>query len=159
MKARSHSTFLDRFVARTRKSSTGCVEWQSFVNRGGYGRLYQKGKMHLAHRVSFELFSGPIPDGLCVLHQCDNPKCVSPSHIRLGTYRDNALEMYARGRGRTNFSRGVGNGSSRLTEDQVRLIRSMQGTGKTCKEIGDEFGISDVSVGRIWSRENWKHLS
>lgn len=74
-----------------------CWLWHGPV-RGRYGHIYANGKNRAAHRIAYGLTFGPIPDGLLVLHHCDNPVCVRPDHLFLGTARDNTLDMYAKGR-------------------------------------------------------------
>jgi hypothetical protein len=74
-----------------------CWVWTAST-RGGYGSIGISGRMERSHRVSWELANGPIPAGLCVLHHCDNPLCVNPGHLFLGTKKDNAKDMYSKGR-------------------------------------------------------------
>lgn len=81
---------------------TDCWEWTRSTNNVGYGMFrYRKGLMRTAHRVSYEMHKGPIPDGMIVCHTCDNPKCVNPDHLWLGTRRDNYNDMVAKGRSKT----------------------------------------------------------
>ena len=79
--------------------TTDCWEWQHATNNIGYGMFrFDKNTMRTAHRVSYELFNGPIPAGMCVCHKCDNPICVNPKHLWAGTLKDNAQDMVAKGR-------------------------------------------------------------
>lgn len=80
----------------TVRPSDGCWEWQGRVNEQGYGTLVAAGRFWFAHRLSMFLHSGPIPVGLDVLHACDNPRCVRPDHLRLGTDHDNQIDRAAR---------------------------------------------------------------
>jgi len=77
---------------------TGCWEWTKYLNEFGYGRMRFNGKKELSHRVSYTVFVEPIPDGLLVLHTCDNPRCVNPEHLFLGTDKDNFEDAVAKGR-------------------------------------------------------------
>ena len=77
---------------------TDCWEWQCATNNIGYGFFRDGDKMRTAHRVSYELFKGPIPKGMVVCHKCDNPKCVNPDHLWLGTMQDNYNDMVSKGR-------------------------------------------------------------
>ena len=88
----------ERIAAHVAPGVNGCVEWTGHVDRKGYGRVSIEGRQVFAHRVAWELAHGPIPDGLCVLHHCDNPPCCNPAHLFLGTIRDNNLDMSAKGR-------------------------------------------------------------
>ena len=76
----------------------GCLVWKKGVTWNGYGRIKLNGKTQRAHRVMWELMNGPIPEGMIVLHSCDNPPCVLPDHLRLGTVKENNREAYAKGR-------------------------------------------------------------
>jgi hypothetical protein len=80
---------------------TDCWEWQGGKNNVGYGLIRDEHGMRTTHRVSYELYKGNIPKNLCVLHSCDNPKCVNPEHLRLGTRKDNTQDMISKGR--TNY--------------------------------------------------------
>jgi hypothetical protein len=94
------ATVEDRFWANVDKSGD-CWEWQASVNLDGYGRFCLKGKRIRAHRLSWVLANGEIPEGMCVLHKCDNPPCVSPDHLFLGTRADNVRDMVQKGRCRS----------------------------------------------------------
>ena len=109
--------------------------------------------MLLAHRVSWELYRGKIPAGLCVLHRCDNPSCVNPEHLFLGTKKDNALDREHKGRGR--LSHGEFSGFNKVTNEQVLEIRN---NPETSRKIAPKYGISDRMVRYIKSRSNWKHI-
>jgi hypothetical protein len=94
-----------RFWPRVRKS-TGCWEWTGGrYKSGGYGQFKASVGQVRAHRFSWELHNGPIPDGMWVLHRCDNPPCVRPEHLYLGTVRENVRDMIERGRGAGHFPR------------------------------------------------------
>ena len=76
----------------------GCWEWQGYRNPLGYGRMRKDGKKHLAHRISYTLFVGEIPEGKMLCHKCDNPSCVNPDHLFVGTNQDNVSDCIAKGR-------------------------------------------------------------
>jgi len=95
-------TVEQRLYCNTRVTSRGCLEYTRCQLPSGHGQIHYKGKTVLAHRLSWELANGPIPEGLCVLHDCDNPPCINPEHLFLGTRVDNNLDRDSKGRGRTN---------------------------------------------------------
>jgi len=96
--SRLNKTTLQRFFDNTIVSN-GCWLWNGGVSDNGYGNMSVGGKKYLAHRISFELFVGPIPEGSMCLHSCDNRSCVNPGHLRLGDSRDNHRDMAMRYRG------------------------------------------------------------
>jgi HNH endonuclease len=131
-----------------------CWEWTAGkAGRMGYGKVKRHGKTTLAHRVSWEIANGQIPDGLQVCHHCDNPPCVNPSHLFLGTQKEN-LEDRDR-KGRAVWSPGERNGTSKLTEDHVREVRrlGMIHSETTQGKIGERFGLTQSGVCRIVNGE------
>jgi len=90
--ARPKSDPIKRFLDKVQKMNTGCHEWTSTLNRGGYGKFYYEKKQDVAHRVAYELFVGSAK-GRWVLHKCDNRKCVNPDHLFLGNNLDNIQDM------------------------------------------------------------------
>lgn len=108
-----------RFSARIRVTPE-CWQWIGASGGGGYGHMRVSGKVVGAHRVSYELHRGPIPDGLHVLHSCDNPLCVNPAHLRLGTHQDNMADMYSRGR--RTAARGLRNGAAKLGDSGIQRV-------------------------------------
>lgn len=129
-----------------------CWEWTGSCNKHGYGRYAEEGSHVLAHRKSFELFVGPIPEGMQVLHRCDNPPCINPFHLFLGTHRDNMADMFAKGRGRRLA--GEENPNSKLKYRDVLEIRS---SILPRRELADRFGVSGqlirlVQLGKVWKK-------
>lgn len=92
-----HVPLIDRFFKYIQETG-GCWNWMSGRIPTGYGYLTLRGKNVYAHRLSWTIFFGPIPEGLCVLHRCDNPSCVRPDHLFLGTLSDNSIDMWRKGR-------------------------------------------------------------
>lgn len=133
----------------------GCHEFTAQKNASGYGVISIDGKQGLAHRVSWVAHNGAIPCGLHVLHKCDNPKCVNPEHLFLGTNRDNVDDKIAKGR--LPRADGEYNNRSKLNSFQVKVIRRMLGfESMTYKEISSIFGVSiqniyQIKIGRSWS--------
>lgn len=125
----------DRFWDKVHKSD-GCWTWEGRHQRIGYGIFWIDSNPYLAHRVSYTMAFGPIPEGLCVCHRCDNRACVRPSHLFLGTQRDNMLDMSRKRRRHC------------LSQTQVDAARALIQCGKTAKTIAHQFGVSPTTIGR-----------
>jgi len=143
----------ERMEFRSRRAPNGCLEWQGTINDAGYGLIRIHGQYWRAHRVAFHLSQGPIPDHLHVCHSCDNPRCIEPSHLWLGTNADNTADMDAKGRRRP--SHGEQHFSAKVTEVQVRAIRA---DPASYREIGKRYGISHKAVSRIKCLRVWRHV-
>lgn len=155
------TTISDRFWKKVEKTSD-CWNWVGCKDAKGYGEIGVGGKRGtaFAHRVSFELHNGQIPVGLHVLHRCDNPSCVRPDHLFLGTHSDNMQDMWEKGRGRCDGAgrRGSANGNHRLTEPQVIEIRSRVSSGATRRGLAREFNVSKTLISLIANGAVWTHL-
>lgn len=149
----------DRFFAKVLKSmdSDGCWNWIASKYRDGYGRIQFQRKSVRAHRISWQIHHGPIPDGVQVLHRCDNPLCVRPDHLFLGTHDDNMADKVAKGR---QFRpEGEANGAARLSCDEVINIRKLYvGGGRTYQSLAAQFGVSSGDIRLIVTMENWNGL-
>lgn len=146
--------FISRFFSNIKAVPSGCHEWQRSKKPGGYGQLRLGGKTLYAHRVAWEIANGDIPNGLHVCHTCDNPKCVNPDHLFLGTHADNMRDKKMKGRA-VAFN-GESHPRSRLTENVVREIRRMRTNGLTLRAIASEFGVSHVQVFKVCGGKQWK---
>jgi hypothetical protein len=138
-------------IARHARIGNDCWEWQAAKSARGYGFVKYHGSQRYAHRLAYETFVGPIPDGMCVCHHCDNPSCVKPSHLFLGTHADNRADCVAKGR----HGRGERNGRAKLGESDVAEIRRRLTRGELQQCLADEYGmsnqqISNISTGRAW---------
>ncbi len=140
--------------------NSGCWLWLESVNRHGYGRFRWEGRNQLAHRLSFAAANGQIPSRMVVRHKCDNPGCINPAHLMIGTQADNCHDMRARGRssdGRPRPSvRGEGNGHAKHSEETMLAVRDASGT---YADIAKRFGVSKSSVGYVKRGIQWGHLS
>lgn len=154
----------ERFWSKVDKRGPDeCWEWQA-SGVSGYGTIGVGGRAGgkvLAHRLSWELHSGPIPDseehhGTVVLHTCDNRKCVNPAHLRLGTQSDNVRDMDAKGRRKNTPHHGEKHGNAKLTDEAVRFIRK---SNLPQKKLAEMFGVSKYPIYRIKSGKGWTHVT
>ena len=148
---------LKNFWRRVQKTDT-CWLWQGSFMEQGYGKLSTHTSYMSAHRVSWVIHYGPIPEGLFVCHKCDVRACVRPDHLFLGTQADNLADMRRKGRQGKTGLRGERNGRALLTEEQVLVIRRRFAAGEGCYSLGLEYGVSDTTIGAVVSRQNWRHL-
>ena len=161
-----------------------CWIWTGAKVGNGYGKVYFGGKTCRAHRISWELTHGPIAPNLVVLHLCDNPPCVRPDHLTLGTIQENNDDKKWKGRqakgdatgsrlypgnlphGDAHYShikpelvlRGERHGMAKLTEDQVRQIRVLHKNGIGRKELCAMFGVSTHVIWQVQSGRSWTHV-
>lgn len=145
--------FIERFWSQVDQRG-GCWLWTGSRNQKGYGHFFSRlnGEKHYrAHRFSWAMHNGPIPDDMFVCHHCDNRWCVNPDHLFLGTTYENNHDTIRKGRN----NRGERAGGSKLTEDDVRAIRAMRGSDT---EIGRKYGIHPTHIARIRARERWAHV-
>lgn len=145
---------LNRFTSKYKHNlKTDCWEWLAGKHVDGYGTFWVNRKNSLAHRVSYELFVGSIPPSLSVLHTCDNPSCVNPKHLFVGTQDDNMKDMIQKNR------KKVINGSnlpqSKLTIQQVLEIRKKE---KFQYEYAKDFGVCQATVREAQVGLTWKHV-
>ena len=133
------------------KKGSGCWEWTAHKNSQGYGMFNYFGEIWLAHRVSAKINGMDVED-VCVLHHCDNPSCVNPKHLWLGTRGDNNKDRHKKGRSRGGRNIGEANPMSKLTAEEVRWIRQLGGSQY---KIAKCFGITQSTVSRLKSRGSW----
>ncbi len=137
-----------------------CWVWVFGVTGNGYGGLIFEGKRTTAHRVAWILAHGNIPEGLCVLHKCDNPLCCNPDHLFLGTRTDNSIDKESKGRGNhINTPKGEKHGMSRLSESDILRIRELRRSGLQYKQIASLEGIGWSHVKKIARRDVWRHVA
>lgn len=144
----------NRFWARVRKSDD-CWEWTSGFDHFGYGRMHVKGSVVDVHRLSWALANGPIPEGMCICHKCDNPPCVNPSHLFLGTDADNIHDRDAKGR----TQRGMRRTSAKLSDGDVIEIRRAYADGEGNQhELGRSFNVTQQTIWSVVHRVTWTHI-
>ena len=150
-----------RAILRARSTpdpNTGCWRWAGRIDAGGYGVFYwgPNGRAHRrAHRVSYAAFVGD-PGDLHVCHRCDNPGCVNPEHLWLGTAKDNHRDKVAKGRG--NSPKGEWSGASKLTASKIRAIRRRLAAGENQTNVAAAFGVSRPTISHIVAGKTWSHV-
>ena len=144
----------ERFWSKVDRSGE-CWEWAASRYPKGYGRFRVAGRTQYAHRVAWELTHGPIPHGMFVCHRCDNPGCVNPDHLFLGTPADNMRDMREKGRGFTPRLVGETHHQAKLTEADVVAIRA---DPRTQVVIAADYGVTQRNVSAIKRREAWAHI-
>lgn len=139
--------------------TSDCWKWNGSFFSNGYGQFGPEFKeasgnyTRRAHRVSYEIFNGPIPDGMLVLHKCDNRWCVNPAHLFIGTSLDNNKDMFRKNR--ANKPKGSQHGFAKLTEDVVEKIRK---DFRLHREIAEDYGVSRPTITQIKNKRLWKHI-
>lgn len=144
---------LARFESRIMKSNIGCWEWIGMKNRQGYGKETDaKGILRLAHRLSWQFYVGEIPEGKFLLHRCDNPGCVRPDHLFLGTQVDNMKDMAMKSR----QARGTKKKNAKLTDaTALEIFLSKERT----VDLSRKHGVTQTIISAIRHRRRWKHVS
>jgi hypothetical protein len=132
---------VERFREKIAVTEAGCHEWKSTIKRDGYGQFWLNGKSRKAHQVAYRLFVGPIAAGLCVLHKCDNRKCVNPEHLWLGTVRENIADMDAKKR--------RGHKGWITKEIALAIISEYRAGGLSQQAVGKKFGVDQTTVSAL----------
>jgi HNH endonuclease len=141
----------ERLGFRGKRAPSGCLEWQGSTNKQGYAKTRINDVHYAVHRLAWELYNGPIPEGLCVCHRCDNPRCFEVAHLFLGTHKDNVADAIAKGRHMT-----VNGKNGRLTKDQILGIYKSIGTGALAAK---QFGVCEATVYNIRNGKTWAQVT
>jgi len=147
----------DRFWDKVIKTDS-CWLWIGYIGKRGYGDFRINKKTYRAHRVSYVINIGPIPDNLCVLHKCDNRRCIRPDHLWLGTVLDNQKDMSQKKRGKNAYMVGKRAGNIRLTEQQILAIREEFKQGQSKPFLAEKYKVVRQNIHRIITRKSWKHI-
>lgn len=157
--SRTHAPLHERFLRHIDRTDT-CWVWTGNTSRNGYGSIQEGGrnsKTVSAHRYSYEIHKGRIPNGMVVMHACDNPSCVNPEHLSVGTPQENTQDMIRKGRKRTVAPLGINNGKSKLNDDLVRYIRNNR--EKSHASLARELGLSQNCIRGVRSGRTWGHVN
>lgn len=149
--------FTERFWSKV--DTTGdCWIWTRHCSPQGYGKfMLRKGVLVGAHTVSYALARGAIAPGKVICHRCDNPPCVNPDHLFIGTQVDNALDMFAKGRAQR--TRGTARANALLNDDAVRHIRSVARYHGMIRDLAAEFGVSTTTIRAVRAGRKWGHVA
>lgn len=146
-----------RFWAKVDKSGD-CWIWTAYKTPKGYGQFRiggrAKGRAHLSHRVAWAIANGGWPT-LCVCHSCDNPACVNPAHLFLGTHAENMVDRDRKGR----VQHGASHYLAKLTEGDIPTIRAALSAGSSKAAIAKDFGVSRATIRKVGQGKGWKHVS
>ena len=147
---------VDQFWNNHIERDNGCWEWQKGKNDRGYGEVSINGISLYVHRFAWELLNGEIPGGMCILHKCDNPSCINPDHLFIGTQLDNVRDMLSKGRASPPpVHRGTKNNKAVLCEWKVRYIRA---SDLSQRAIARMFGIGKTTVAHVQCGRTWAWL-
>lgn len=148
---------IERFWGRVQKSD-GCWVWMGKPDKDGYGIMRIGGrKAERAHRLSWIIDRGPIPEGLWVLHHCDNPTCVRPDHLFLGTAMDNAVDCNRKGRRRP--SKGEDCYNAKLSKaDVAKIVKEYIPIVMTQDMLAKKYGVSQATISHVLRGGHWKHV-
>lgn len=162
---RNPQSLADRLWKRvdTTAGPAGCWQWQGGTNTNGYGQIRRepfgnalRGIKTTTHRIAWELTYGAIPEGMYVCHCCDNPLCVNPAHLWLGTHAENLADMKAKGRA----ARGDRSGTAKLKSDQVQIIRKILDSGHcTRSDLANLLQVSTSTIDNVIRRKTWEHIN
>lgn len=149
---------IERFWKRVKKQKNDCWVYTGFRDKDGYGLHRVKDKKIRTHRLSWYLSNGKIPQGLLVLHKCDNPSCVNPEHLFLGTARDNSKDMKEKNR----QAFGTRNNGCKLCEKQVLAIKKQAKETNNVRylssKLANKYGVCHHTIRNIITGRSWNHL-
>jgi hypothetical protein len=148
---------IEQKLLRYAVSENGCWNWVATKDRDGYGLLtHHRGKQIRAHRASYEFHVAKIPVGLLVCHSCDNPSCINPNHLFVGTSKENTRDMLDKNR--RPVLRGERHPNAKLTNNQVTQIKQLRSENRLLKDIANQFNISFQTVSSITKGTTWNNI-
>ncbi len=140
---------LPRFLQKIKVAESGCHEWQALMHRDGYGKFCLNQKTIPAHRAAYLLLKGEIPEGMMVLHKCDNRKCVNPDHLYIGTAKDNC---------RDRRERCAWWGTMKYTASEIAKCKELYAAGLSQQKIGEILGMDQTTVSRFVRGKHLKRI-
>lgn len=143
-------SFEDRYIP---EPNSGCWLWEGYVDKGGYGKIKRRGQYYRAHRFSWVVHRGEIPEGIHVLHHCDTPSCVNPDHLFLGTAADNHQDRRNKGR-KLREQDGENNSMAKLTVKDVLAIRA---DPRSNRQIAEDYGVQHQAIQKIKNHRRWAY--
>ncbi|QBP33292.1 HNH endonuclease [Gordonia phage BrutonGaster] len=152
----------ERLLSKIATTDSGCWEFTGSLEPSSYGRVWsggEGGRMLWAHRASWVVHRGEIPDGMFVCHACDNPPCVNPDHLFLGDHKDNMADMARKGRFNLPKLRGESHPGHMLTKQDVQEVRALHSEGVSSRRLGELYGVSKTSILNIINRKTWSHVA
>lgn len=150
----AHASIEARYWRQVIQHPGGCWEWPGAKNDAGYGQVRRReGGVAYVHRLSYEIHNGPIPDGVEVMHRCDNPPCSNPDHLQLGTHADNMSDAQRKGKFIGVHQRS---GPDRITPEKVAAIRRLRGEGIPRATVAEMFRTSPTNITNITSGRTWR---
>ena len=147
----------DRLMKRTKVDERECWNWTGCKDKKGYGYIMFNGKLQIVrkvHRVSFELFNGPIPHGKMILHNCDNPSCINPEHLRIGTAKDNSMDAVSRNR----LHKGLDRYNAKIGDTNAWIVKFGISAGMSVSSLAKHFDVSRQSIKQIRDDITYKHV-
>jgi hypothetical protein len=150
---RAGKTLEDRFWAKVDKSND-CWIWTGLRSPKGYGVFWLHGRRWRTHRITYQFLVAPIPDGMDVCHECDNPPCCNPDHLFIGTRAENILDCVQKGR----HVRGEQVGTAKLSTLDVINIRQLHASGTSTMQIAECYNVAERTVRNAVRRRTWRHL-
>lgn len=163
-KLRGHDALNTRsnffYASVSMPNDDGCMTWLSSRNKKGYGQMNNGGAaVMLAHRVSYEIHFGLFDESLCVLHKCDNPSCVAPEHLFLGTRADNMADCASKKRVVLPGFKGQEVHNSKLLNCEIPLIRKKFKQGLSARYLANFYSVSTDTIRAVINKKHWSHIA